>query len=515
VKTLVPARTARRWWLSAAALALVTACSATPAGPAPAAAAPDGADTAPLRVVVAGSPTASTLDPHGSFANEADAVRAALVYDPLTRPDGRGGTQPALAESWQADPDLRAWTVTLREGVTFSDGRPVRAADALYSLQRITAKAAENFGRLAEVDTTASTAPDDRTLRLVLRAPNAGLPQALEAVSMVVPEGSADFTAPVPGSGPYTITGTDAQTTVLTRNEDWWGPQPPSATIELRAVPDLQARAAAVTSGQADFAGSVSPAAARAAEQSGTAQVVRRPGVTLYPLVMRLDTAPFDRPQVREAVKLAVDREQLVQTVFLGLGSVGDDVLSPEVGPDGPQRPRDLARARALLAEAGFPDGVDVQLRSTTLYPGMDSTATLAAEQLAEAGIRVEVVLEPADTYFSTVFASAPFYVSYYGGIPFTDIARVALVSQSPANETAWRFPEWDAGFAAALGTADDADRTTRLAELQRQVQTDGGYVVWGFGDGVDLAADGVTGAPTGPGFSRLYLDQVARGAQR
>ncbi|MHA6628694.1 ABC transporter substrate-binding protein [Pseudonocardia sichuanensis] len=504
------ARPGARLRLAAVAVALVAAaaCGSAPTGGAkPAADTPTG----PLRIVAAGSPTASTFDPHGSFANEADAVRSALVYDALTRPDGSGGTRPALGESWEPDPDLRTWTITMRQGVSFSDGRPVRAADALYSLRRIARKGAENFGRLAEIDTEASSAPDDTTLRLVLRAPNAGLPQALEAVSMVVPEGADDFSSPVPGSGPFVPSGTDAQTTVLTRNDSWWGPPPPEESIELRAVPDTQARAAAVTSGQANFAGSVSPAAARAAEQTGDVQVVRRPGVTLYPLVMRLDTAPFDRPQVREAVKLAVDREQLVQTVFLGLGTVGDDVLSPDVGPGVEQRTRDVTRARALLAEAGFPDGLDVELRSTSLYPGMDTTATLVAQQLAEAGIRVQVTLEPPDTYFSTVFASAPFYVSYYGGIPFTDIARVALVSQTPANETAWRLPEWDTGFAEALGTADDAQRAARLGELQRQIQTDGGYVVWGFGDGVDLAATGVTGAPTGPGFSRLYLDQLSR----
>ncbi|WP_297108258.1 ABC transporter substrate-binding protein [Tessaracoccus sp.] len=438
-------------------------------------------------------------------------MRAALVYDALTRPDGKGGTEPALAESWEPDPDLQTWTIRIREGVTFSDGRPVRAADALYSLQRIGQMGAENFGRLAEVDGAASSAPDDHTLRIVLHSPNAGLAQALEAVSMVVPEGSDDFTSPVPGSGPFVVTDSDAQTTTLKRNDDWWGPKPPAETIELRAVPDLQARAAAVTSGEADFAGNVSPAAARAAEQSGDAQVVRRPGVTLYPLVMRLDTAPFDNPKVREAIKLAIDRQALVDTVFLGLGSVGDDVLSPNAGPVIEQRTRDVERARALLAEAGYPDGFDVKLQSTAMYPGMDTTATLAAEQLAEAGVRVEVSLEPADTYFTQVWGSAPFYIGYYGGIPFSDLARIALISPSPANETAWTFPEWDATFAEALATADDAERAKMFGELQREVQLDGGYVVWGFGDGVDLAAEGVTGAPTGPGFSRLYLDQLSK----
>ncbi len=470
-----PARGTRgRMRLAGAVLALAAATAACSSAPAGDPAATTGTGTTVLRVVAAGSPTASTLDPHGSFVNEADAVRSALVYDSLTRPDGAGGTQPALAESWEPDPDLRTWTVTLREGVMFSDGRPVRAADALYSLQRIGRKAAENFGRLAEIDTAASSAPDDRTLRLVLRAPNAGLPQALEAVSMVVPEGTDDFSSPVPGSGPFVLTSIDAQTTVLTRNDSWWGPRPPSETIELRAVPDIQARAAAVTSGQADFAGSVSPAAARSAEQTGQAQVVRRPGVTLYPLVMRLDTAPFDRAQVREAVKLAVDRDQLVQTVFLGLGTVGDDVLSPDVGPGVEQRTVTSPAPGPCSPRPASPTGSTSSCAAPRCTRGWTPRPRSRAQQLAEAGIRVQVVLEPRTPLRHRLRQRAVLRQLLRRHPVHRPRAGRAGVGLS-ADETAWRPPEWDVGFAAALSTPDDAQRAARLGELQRQIQIDGG----------------------------------------
>lgn len=408
---------------------------------------------------------------------------------------------------------LTRWTLRLRPDATFTDGRPVRAADVLYSLRRIERKAAENYGRLALFDTKASTAPDDHTVVLMTRSPNALVPEALESVTFVVPEGSEDFGQPVPGSGPYQPASSDAQTAVLKRNPRWWGERPHLDGIEIRAVADPQARAAAVTSGQADVAGSVSPAAAKAA--GAGVRVVRRTPVTEYPFVMRLDREPFDDPRVREAFKLAADRQALVDTVFLGYGQVANDLPTPydaSYPKDLTQRPRDVARAKQLLAEAGHADGLKVTLRTTTSYPGMDSAAALYARQLADIGVTVTVRNEPPDTYFTNVWSKADFYTGYFGGIPFTDVARVALVSTSPTNETAWKRPAWDKAFTEALAVRDDADRNGRLGALQKELWKDGGYVVWGLGEGLDLTSPAVQGLPTGPGFQRFLLDGARLG---
>jgi peptide/nickel transport system substrate-binding protein len=139
----------------------------------------------------------------------------------------------------------------------------------------------------------------------------------------------------------------------------------------------------------------------------------------------------------------------------------------------------------------------------------MDTAATLFAGQLKEAGITARVKLDPPDTYFTTVWAKQDFYTGYFGGIPFFDVARVALLSTSPTNETAWRKPGFDAALSTALAEPDDTKRNTALGVLQQQVRDEGGYVVWGTGDGLDLARAGVQGLPTGAGFGRLFIDQV------
>jgi peptide/nickel transport system substrate-binding protein len=331
-------------------------------------------------------------------------------------------------------------------------------------------------------------------------------------MTFVVPEGSEDFTKPVPGSGPYRLIRADAQTAVLERNEKWWGKAPPTRRIEIRAMADPKARADAVMSGQADVAGSVAPTIAKQVGGRSDLQVVRRPGVTMYPFVMRLDRKPFDDPRVRAAIKLAADRKALLDTVFLGYGEVTDDLIAPRdpSSPTGlePHR-RDVARARNLLAQAGHSDGLQLTLHTTTSYPGMDAAATLFARQLADVGVTAKVQLDPPDTYFSKVWSKEAFYTGYFGGIPFFDVARVALLSTSPTNETAWKRPGWDAAFADALAINDEQERNGRLGQLQKQVRDEGGYVVWAVGDGLDLARAGVRGLPTGPGFGRLFIDQV------
>lgn len=161
------------------------------------------------------------------------------------------------------------------------------------------------------------------------------------------------------------------------------------------------------------------------------------------------------------------------------------------------------------MAEAGLSDGVDITLNSTTAYPGMDSAATLIAQQLAEIGIRVNVELSPPDTYFQDVYAQRPFYISYLGGIPFLDITQVALRPDSPTNETAWSNPAWSAGLAETVAEPDDATRDRGIGELMTTLRDEGGYAVWAVSDRLDLAAPGVTGVPEGIGFASAFIDQV------
>lgn len=489
----------------AAATALVAGCGSASDQTTPATA-PDT-----LRYVTVGAAASATDDPHGGILNQSDLVRFALVYDVLAKPGADGKTELRLAESVTPDPALTRWTVKLRPGVKFTDGKPVTAADVLFSLRRIHGKSAENFGRMKMFDLAASKVVGDSTVELVTTKPYAEVPRALESVTFVVPDGTKDFTKSVPGSGPYRLVEGTPEAAVLERNDDWWGPAPALRRVEVRAVIDPQARAQAVLTGQADVAIGVNPATAKQVEGNADYAVVHREAITLYPFVMRLNQPPFDDVRVREAIKLAADRDALVDKVFLGYGKTGDDLITPAdpISPDVPARTRDLARARDLLAQAGHAGGLNLTLHTTTSYPGMDTAALLFSEQLREIGVTAEVKTAPPDTYWTEVWGQQPFYVGFFGGIPFLDVARVSLLSDAPTNETGWKRPEWDAGFDAALATADPTERARKLGQLQTTLRDEGGYVVWGAGDGLDLVRAGVEGLPNGPGFESSFIERT------
>ncbi|MCP3424668.1 ABC transporter substrate-binding protein [Rothia sp. AR01] len=501
--------------IAVASLAALTlaGCSAQGGSSTDDSAAAESSGATTLRYAAVGAPAATTDDPHGRVSNESDYLRFAMLYDVLTVTGPDGTAQPRLATSWEpVDGDLSRWRIQLRDDATFSDGSPVTADDVLFSLNRIQGKGAENNGRLSMFDLGASSATSEHELELVTAQPYAEVGAALSSLTFVVPEGSEDFAgAEVPGSGPFALDAADDTTATLHRNDDWWGGEPGVAELQITAMPDPSARASAVASGQADVAGSIAPATAQQYEDSDGFEVVRRAGAVNYPLVMDTAAEPFEHPEVRRAVKLALDRQALVDTVFLGYGETEADVLGAKdpFAPDLAPVERDVDGARQLLDDAGFPDGVELTLHSTGSYPGMEETATLAAAQLEEAGFRVTVETDPPDTYWKKVWNVEPFYLNSLGGNGFVDFARMALVPDGPINETGWTDPAFAERFDEALATGDETERHEILAGLQREVAQDGGYAVWGLGDGLDLTSDAVENVPTGTGFSRLQIERI------
>ncbi len=470
----------------------------------------DGSDeTVRIGAVGAGPATA---DPHGSLFNESDWVRLAAIYDPLVGVDDHGEPAPALAESWEVDETASEWTFTLREDGEFSDGSPVTSADVLYSLGRIDELADQNGARLGTVDMSASSAPDDHTVVLATSVPDAELLTTLAGTSFVVPDGTESFDEAI-GSGPFVVAEQDESAANLTSNPDWWGGEPASSGLEIRAFADPRAMNEAVTSGEIDVALGVEPAAAAMAEDDEDLQVIRRSAESTTPLLMRLDEPPFDEPGVREAVKLAIDREALVENVYLGFGEVGADLPQPNdpSAPEDLEAPeRDVEAAKQALADAGHPDGVDVTLHTSAAYPSMEPTATLVAEQLAEAGIRVEVANEAPDTYWTETYGQVPFSVGYYSQMPYPVWVRQTALSDSAFNETQWRRPDFDAAFEKAMATTDTDQRRESLADLQREMAAEGGVVAWGHGDGLTVASSDVDGLTDGAGLARLKLAGVS-----
>ncbi|MFM9588142.1 ABC transporter substrate-binding protein [Streptomyces scabiei] len=464
-----------------------------------------------LRVGALGRAGAITRDPHGSQANESDYLIISLLYDTLTVPGAKPNTEPRLAASWKPSEDLKTWRFTLAEGATFHDGTPVTAEDVVFSLKRLRATPS-GASRLPGIQAKNITADGTDTVVIVSDYANAELPLLVRLTTFVVPKGTTDKDiAKAPGTGPFKLDWFRGGNARLVRNDAWYGGEVHLDAIEVKIFESPQAMASALLAGQIDLASNVGAVAARTAESRKDIQAVRRPNDMAMPLVMRTADGPFADPRVREALRLAVDREAMVKQVLSGYGTVANDVLGtgdPAYDKGLPQRTRDLAKAKSLLKEAKFDTSRTYELYTTEDISGLAESATLFATQVREAGVKIKVVKQESATFWDKTWLKGDLYTTYWGtndSVVF--FASKTMVSDSGTNEAGWKDKDFDTAYEKAIGTAAPAERTALLKELQKIEYDASGYLLWGMADGIDLAGAKVRGLPTLPGYGRVQLE--------
>jgi peptide/nickel transport system substrate-binding protein len=217
-----------------------------------------------------------------------------------------------------------------------------------------------------------------------------------------------------------------------------------------------------------------------------------------FVFAMNVGVPPFDNPDFRQAVKLSVDRDAILQTVFIGHGVVGNDnPISPSVkfaiNPL-PQNSYDPQRARALLKKAGL-DGVEVELSAANAaFPGAIDAALLWQQHARKAGLNLKVVREPDDSYWDNVWLKKPFVASSWGGRPTCDwMFSAGYAADAAWNETAWKNPRFNQLLCAARSETEETRRAAMYAEMQQLVHDDGGLVNLLFNSNVDAHAKSLT----------------------
>lgn len=466
-----------------------------------------------LRIGALGRTSAITRDPHGTQGNESDYLVIALVYDTLTAPGGKVNTVDRLASAFTPSKDLKTWRFTIADHAAFHDGTPVTADDVVWSLRRLRGTPS-GAARLPGVTADHITAEGKKTVVLVSDYANAELPMLTRLSTFVLKKDTADKDIPkAPGTGPFKLDWYRGGNARLLRNEHWHGGAVHLDAIEVTMFQSPQAMANAMLSGQLDVASNVGAVAARTAATRKDIQVVRRPDDMAMPLVMRTSEGPFADPRVREAMKLIVDREAMVKQVLSGYGSVANDILGtgdPAYAKDVPQRTRDLARAKQLLAEARFDLSRTYQLVTTEDVAGLAESATLFASQAREAGVKIEVVKQESGAFYQKTWLKGDFYTNYWGtndSVVF--FASKTLTTGAGQNEADWSDKAFDAAYRKVMATADRTARTAALRDLQRIEHERSGYLLWGMADGIDLAAPKVHGLPKLPGYGRVQLENV------
>ena len=340
------------------------------------------------------------LDPHVASTVSSFYVLANVVESLTTNNDSLE-LSPLLATDWSQSEDGRTWTFNLREGVHFSNGVELTSEHVVSSMNRIL-DPNTGSGRVASVGGpgTVWEAVDDYTVTATTPDPNAILPVLLASrgTAIVHPDSVDEngvIVVPI-GTGPFTVEDLDGTISMrLVKNEDYWQEGVPILdAVEITVIQEDAAREAALLGGEVDFVTSVAPQAVQALQDNPDVNVLVSPALAYKYIGLNLMREPLNDVRVRQAIAYAINREDLCAAGDFGLctplygGPI--DVGSPWHFDYAPYS-QDLEKSRALLAEAGYPDGFEMELMPTSTYQDTVRQAQVLQAQLAAVGIRTTI----------------------------------------------------------------------------------------------------------------------------
>ncbi len=452
-----------------------------------------------LRVGITGGSSADTLDAH-TATNQGDYARTQNLYECLATRDREYKLRMRLADSIEPNDTATVWTVKLRSGVKFSNGRPLEPEDVIASFKRITDPDNPGTGAagLATLDKVVKTGP--ATVEFRLKAPNSIFDDTLSQVDNNIVPRDYDPDEPV-GTGPFMLDSFEpGQQTTLVRNPHYWDGEPYLDQVQLLNFNDDDAVINALLSSQVDCVAAIPMALVKVIEADPRMKILDSVTGRWLPLTMRVDQKPFDDKRVRQAFRLVVDRQQMIDQVLSGYGTIGNDIFAPmdPEGPKFPQRTRDVEKAKQLLADAGYPDGLSVELVTAPINPGVVESAQVYAQQAKDAGITVTIKRVDSTTFYGEGnYLSYPFSQSFWNTKNFLPQADQCTVKASPFNETHWNDADYNELLAKSKAALDPAQRKKHMEAAQRMLYDDGGYIIWGFANNVDAYQSYVVGLET------------------
>ena len=439
-----------------------------------------------LTLGLASGSTTDSLDP-ATYEGTVNTILAYTYANNLAEVDHAGNLVPELAESWTSE-DAITWVFTLRQGVEFHNGKTLAPEDVIASFDHHRGEDS-NSAVSGLVSQIREIRADGQNVVFELEAANADFPYVTSDYHLLIlpsADGAIDPTAGI-GTGGYVIQSYEPGVrAVASRFANYWKEgRAHFDEVELLSLIDATARQNAVMSGDVDAIDRVDPKTVDLLARVPTLDILERTSTLHYTFPMRADAAPFDNYDLRMAVKLAVDRQELVDKILLGHGSLGNDhpiSVANRFHADLPQRAFDPDQARFHYEKSGHSGALQLSA-SEAAFAGAVDAAQLIATSAAQAGIEVEVVREPNDGYWSNVWNKKPWCASYWSGRPTEDwMFSSAYVADTEWNETAWRTGEaadrFNAIVVEARAELDPAKRGELYGEAQRLVHDDGGALI-------------------------------------
>jgi peptide/nickel transport system substrate-binding protein len=456
-----------------------------------------------LNVGLSGSSGADTLDPHASLTF-VDSARAQPLYQPLLQMNSQAQIQMVLAEEITAT-STKEWIIRLHPGITFHSGKPLTAQDVIYTFRRVktggkggTPLAGGNA--LGPMDLAGLKALDNRTVRVPFLTDYASFLQQLQYwyFLYIIPDGFNPATQKPDGTGPFVYKSfTPEQRSVFTRNPNFWQSGMPYVdSLTVIDFSDTNSLQDALSTGAIHAAGGFDgPQLAALGAVSGVQTVPSHTG-SITPFTMRVDKPPFNDFRVRQALRLLVDRPQLIDSALDGYGVVASDVFSP-YDPDfdsGLHREQDIPQAKSLLKAAGH-ENLTVTLVTAPAATGMVAMATVLAEQAKAAGVTINLDSVTTSSFFApNNYLSWTFSQDFYSYDPYLMQVSTSMLPTSPFNETHTNSPTLNSLYNAANSTLDPATRKQILYEMQTYDFNKGGYIIPAYIDSLDAYSTKITG---------------------
>jgi peptide/nickel transport system substrate-binding protein len=419
-----------------------------------------------LRIAFSDAITKDSMNPAISQDNFFIVPPQSTMYESLVKLDNNFQPTPHLAESWEASDDAKTWLFRLKQGIEFHDGSTMSANDVVTSLRAsMDPQSGTTFyAQLKDLLKPENiTEVDEHTVQFVLESPFVFFANPLGTRNARIFKAGTtpDDLANTPnGTGPFRFESfVPGESFAATRFENYWQEGKPLLDrIEIKNIPEAASKLEALLTGDVDLIDNIEYASSRALE--GTAyEALPLPDAAWHGVICDVRVEPFTDPQVITAMKMALDRQQVVDVVYAGYASVAADsvipVSDPYFPPDLQPGQRDVEGAKALLAEAGYPNGLEIPHPLMTVFGfGTNNLAAVLKEQLAEAGITISIQ-EAGPTFWDTVWMKEPFYIPDFNRRHPAEIFPLISITDAGQWMTHWSNPEFDAAVKAAGETAD------------------------------------------------------------
>ena len=439
------------------------------------------------RVTIFHSSVADSIHPynHSSspiYGQWQHVIEPLIEYD-FKRKDYVG----VLAESWQFQGTK--WIFKLRKGIKFHDGTSFTSRDVAFSVERMRDEKggslqASNFKDVVEVET-----PDDQTVIFLTKQPNAVFLDRLEN-RLIVSKAAGDrygdkLYENLIGTGPYKFVSFQrGGHFVFTRNDDYWGPKAAIKEVIFRKVTEDAARLAALESGQADFINNVPDHEVPRLRKHPRIRIDQVEGTRMFFLAFNFAFKPWDNKLVRQAANYSVDAPAIVRNIFDGIGypcdgPVGANVLGAD--PKLKRYPYDPQKAKHLLAQAGYPNGCDIQLYySTGRYPKDREVCQVVAAQMVKGGFRVELISQEWALFWDRQGVNGgklPFYYIGRGGLLDADTLYDQYFRTGTTKRTNYSNSDLDKVVEEQQKTPDSKKRIALLQQAGKHIMDEALFI--------------------------------------